>query len=295
MVTLMGKCKPLIGVVHLPPLPGSPGYRVRRWPPGAGRRWSIEDIVEYAVSEARSYVESGFDAVIVENYGDTPYPKRPTPLQVAAMARVVSEVVRAIGGGRVGVNMLRNGAAEAIAVAVASGAGFVRVNSLCETRLTPEGLIEPEAQRVAWALRAVDALDDAPIQVLADVDVKHSYPLAKYSVKEAVKDCIERSGVPLAAVIVTGSATGEEATPVDVEEAASAARPYGVAVVVGSGVSTANLPRYWHSADGFIVGSSVKVGGVPWNPVDREKASALAALASQYRRFSEECEGGDEE
>jgi membrane complex biogenesis BtpA family protein len=262
----------------------------RRWPPGAGKLWSLHEIIEYAVSEARAYVESGFDAVIIENFGDAPYPKRPGPLQVAAMARIVSEVARELGGSRVGVNMLRNGSAEAIAVAFAAGAGFVRVNSLCEARLTPEGLIEPEARRAAWALRMLSALDSGGPLILADVDVKHSYPVAEYTLRDAAKNCIERSGVPIAGIIVTGRATGEEATPGDVEEAASVARPHGVAVIVGSGVSTANLPRYWHAADGFIVGSSVKVGGVPWNPVDREKASALSALASQYRRFSEECE-----
>ncbi len=291
MQFMQGRCKPLIGVVHLPPLPGSPGYRARRWPPSAGKFWSLHEIIEYALAEARAYIESGFDAVIIENYGDTPYPKRPGPLQVAAMTRVVSEVVKAIGGSRVGVNMLRNGAAEAVAVAAAAGASFVRVNSLCETRLTPEGVIEPEASRVAWALRSLGALDEGGPAILADVDVKHSSPLARYSLRDAVRDCIERSGTPIAGIIVTGRATGEEATPVDVEEAASVAKPHGVAVIVGSGVSTANLSRYWHAADAFIVGSSVKVGGAAWNPVDRSKARALAALAAQYRRFSEECAG----
>jgi len=286
---LGGKCKPLIGVVHLPPLPGSIGYMARRWPPGSGKLWSLDDIIEYAVSEAKAYIDSGFDAVIIENYGDTPYPKRPGPLQVAAMTRVVGEVVRSLGGERVGVNMLRNGAAEAIAVASATGASFARVNSLCEARLTPEGLIEPESRRAAMALRLLGSLDEGAPAILADVDVKHSRPLASYSLRDAVKDCIERSGIPISAIVVTGRSTGSEASPGDLEDAASAARPYGIAVVVGSGITSANLPRFWHLADAFIVGSSVKVGGAPWNPVDRSKASAIASLASQYRRYGEEC------
>ena len=55
---------PLIGVVHLLPLPGSPRF------PG-----DMEAIVDRAERDARAYEAGGANAVIVENYGDAPFRK----------------------------------------------------------------------------------------------------------------------------------------------------------------------------------------------------------------------------
>ncbi|WP_232502346.1 BtpA/SgcQ family protein [Aeropyrum camini] len=285
---MFDKCKPLIGVVHLPPLPGSTGYRTRRYPPRLGKLWSLEDIIEYAVSEASVYEEAGFEGVILENYGDTPYPKNPGLMQVAAMTRIVREVASRLNI-PIGVNMLRNGSVEALASAYSGGGSFIRINSLCETRLSPEGIIEPDAARLAKSLALLGILEERRIEMLADVDVKHSYPLAETNIAQTVRDCIERSGVPIAAIVITGHATGGPPDTDEVVTAARTAAEYDVKTIVGSGISQLNLSKYWHIADGFIIGSSIKLGGKPWNPIDKEKARLLASLAERLRRITEGC------
>src|SRR5512140_2939594 len=110
--------KPLVGVVHLPPLPGSPRH--------AGG--SLEPVLGFARKQALGLLEAGFDGLIVENYGDAPFfPGSVPPETTAALAVVAREVVALAGKAPVGVNALRNDARAALGVAVASGARFIRV------------------------------------------------------------------------------------------------------------------------------------------------------------------------
>ena len=281
----MGRCKPLIGVVHLPPLPGSPGYRKLRYPSSNGKLWSFEEIVDFAVNQSSIYREAGFDAVILENYGDKPYSPRVDKGQVAAMAtiaRVVAKEVDII----VGVNLLRNSGYESVYAAYISGASLVRINNLCEVRVSPEGLLAPVARQVARALQELDAYSMAyngKLNIIADTDVKHSAPLTGVPLKEAARECVQRSGIPLAGIVVTGKRTGEEPSYEIIEQVAAIAEDLGTGLIIGSGVSAVNIARYWRDADGFIVGTSVKIGEKTDNPVDERKASHLAKLVKHYR------------
>ncbi|MCE4624351.1 MAG: BtpA/SgcQ family protein [Desulfurococcales archaeon] len=284
---LFDKCKPLIGVVHLPPLPGSYGYRRRPFPFPRGPRYSIDEIVEYAVNEAKKYHASGFDAVIVENFGDKPYKQTVGQAEAAAMARVVAEVVKSVPI-PVGVNVLRNSPYTALVVAHVSGASFIRVNSLCETRYAVEGIITPSMHQLAEAARELDVYDDiltGKIEVIADINVKHSYPVhaqgTDYNL--VVKDCIERSGIPLAGMIITSPSTGVAPDVKYVEDMSNIIRSHHVPVIIGSGVKPENIARYWRLVDGFIVGTSVKLGEMTENVVQMERAQRLAQLVKRYR------------
>jgi len=281
-----GSCKPLIGVVHLPPLPGSPGYRRARYPARQGKKWEFEDILSYALEEARKYEDAGFDAVIIENYGDRPYAPRVSPGQAASMAVILRDVAKSLGI-PVGVNLLRNSVYESVYAAHLGGARFIRANSLCEVRVSPEGIIFPGARMLARALQELDLYgpaEEGGFAVLADIDVKHSVPLAQgYTPGLLARECARRAGVPLEVLIVTGPLTGEPPSPEALEEARVEASRYGLRVFAGSGVSQRNLAGLWRVADGFIVGSSVKVGGDPENPVSVELAGKLAVLAKRYR------------
>ena len=287
MDRVFDSCKPLIGVVHLPPLPGSPGYQRRLFPRVGGRRWGLREIIDYAVEEARKYEEAGFDGVIVENYGDQPYQVSVGAGQAAAMARVVSRVVESVGI-PVGVNLLRNSGYEAVYVAYVSGARFVRVNNLCEVRVSTEGMLMPALGGVARAVSELglyDDLEEGSFAILADVDVKHSYPITHgVRASRIVGECLARAGFRIAAIVATGGETGEEPSIEHVEELASAATASGSRLIVGSGVSPHNLSKYWRLADGFIVGTHVKVGDFVENPVSLEKARLLATLVRHYRR-----------
>ncbi len=262
---LVSGYKPVVGVVHLPPLPGSP------------LAIDLDYAVDYAVEEARKLEEAGVDAVIVENYGDRPYPLDTAGrLSLASMAVVVREVVRSVSL-PVGVNMLRNSAADALAAAYAAGASFIRVNGYCELRASPEGVMTPRARE----LEELRSLLPRRVAVLADVDVKHSYPLASgYDPAVSLAECVER-GLP-DAVVVTGPRTGEAPEPGYVAALAAARR--STPLLVGSGVGPHNVRLYWRLADGFIVATSLKRGGVTAGRYDVEKVRRFVELVRELRR-----------
>ncbi len=284
---LFTKCKPIIGVVHLPPLPGSYGYRKRPFPLPHGRLMDIEAIVEYAVNEAKKYEKAGFDAIIVENYGDKPYKLRVGIGETASLVRVVSEVRKHVSI-PVGVNVLRNSPYEAAYVAHISGAQFIRVNSLCESRASVEGLIQPSIRELALAIRELDLYEDllsGKLEILADINVKHSYPIYEsYNIRLTVRDCLDRAGFPISAMIITGPSTGYPPEVEYVEEASSIIREFGAKAIVGSGVKPENIARFWRLADGFIVGTSVKLGGKTENVLSMEKATDLVGIVERYRK-----------
>jgi membrane complex biogenesis BtpA family protein len=257
--------KPLIGMIHLPPLPASrsPGVRLER-------------LVEYALWEAGKLRDAGFKAVLLENYNDAPYHERvKDPLTISAMSIIAREVVRAYPDIVVGVNLLRNSGPETLALAAVSGAKFVRVNTYCEPRLSMEGILSPLASKIE-DLRLKLRYE---LLVLADVDVKHSWPIGNYNLELVVKDCVSR-GRP-DALVASSSATGEAPEPGYVAAIRRYAEPKPV--LVGSGINVDNIEAYWSIADGFIVGTSIKYEGKTTNPVDEKRAKQLAEKAEELR------------
>lgn len=281
----MGERVEVIGVIHLPRLPCSFSK------PQVG----LEEIVDQAVREARALEGLGYDGVIVENYGDAPYPKRVRdPLTISAMAVVVREVVRATRL-KVGVNVLRNSGREAYAVAVAAGAKFVRVNALTETLVTDSGIVEPEAPRLR-ALRA-----NYPwVEVYADLLVKHAGSLTfiatretllgslfaagepgealREALREMARDAVERGGANK--IVVTGARTGEAPSPKMVRLLKELS---GAPVVLGSGANPSNIHKYLGSIDGVIVGSYIKAGGVAGNRLDADRAREFIEAVRRQR------------
>jgi len=285
-LAIFKECKPLIGVVHLPPLPGSPGYRRMRFPDIRGEVWGIDSILEYALNQAKLYESIGFDGVIIENYGDKPYSVHASKGQIASLAKIVSAITRELSI-PVGISILRNAGYESIIVTHVSGARFTRINSLCELRVSQEGILYPEARRVARALQELNIYEDLYLNrllIMADINVKHSYPLHEESdITNIVRDCVERCGYPIYSIILTGSRTGEEPGYDTVEKVIGVVRELGVQLYVGSGVTHTNISKYWSIADGFIVGTSIKVGGRTENPISEDRAIALAKLVKHYR------------
>jgi membrane complex biogenesis BtpA family protein len=271
----------IIGVVHLPPLPGDPRWRGA---PGAASA-GFDEAEAWALRDAEALEEGGVAGLIVENFGSAPFYKgtpgdRVPPHQVAALARITRAIV-ARSALPVGVNCLRNDAPAAIGIAAAAGAAFVRVNVHAGAYVTDQGLIEGEA---AHTLRYRAALG-ARVGILADVLVKHAAPLAPLGVADAVGDVLHRGLAD--AVVVTGAATGAR---VDVERLAEVARAAGSApVLIGSGLTPALVDALAPLATGAIVGSWLKEGGRVERPVDRARVRALvAACAGRFRP----CDGG---
>jgi len=252
--------RPIVGVVHLLPLPGAP-------------RWggSLRAVLDRALADARALVDAGLDGVLVENFHDAPFYPGPVPPEtVAAIAVVAAEVARAVPV-PVGVNVLRNDAAAALAVAVAAGARFIRVNVHTGAMLTDQGWIEGRAHET---LRLRARLG-APVAILADVLVKHAAPPPGLEPGDAARDAWERGLAD--ALVVTGPATG---APPDAArlEAVRAAAPEAP-VWIGSGLSPANAATLLPLADGALVGSALMEAGRAGRPVDPERARALVAAA----------------
>lgn len=260
--------KPLVGVVHLPPLPGSPGWVAEGRP-------DVEDIVERVRADADAFLAAGFDGLIVENYGDTPFFKVVPPETVALVTRCALEVVRRAGARPVGVNVLRNDAHAALACAVATGARFIRVNVHTGTAATDQGIIEGAA---ATTLRLRDHLGASPgtarpVAILADVHVKHARPIIPEDLGRAVSDAAERGRVD--GLIVSGSATGE-APDVRALREARAAAP-GVPLWLGSGLRPESCAELVPWIDGAIAASAARQDGRAGRPVDPARAAALVA------------------
>ena len=246
----------LIGMVHLGPLPGAPGYL-----------GEIDGLLAAAMRDARVLADAGFDAVMVENFGDAPYfPEAVPPVTVAAMARAVGAVRDAIEI-PVGVNVLRNDALAAVSIAAATGASFIRVNVLHGTMTTDQGGITGRAAEVARLRRAL-----APdLWVMADVFVKHAVPPPGLSLEQATADLASRGGA--GAIIVSGDATGKAPGIGTVRKVKAGAGD--VPVYLGSGVTATTLPRFLAVADGAIVGTAAKQRGVTTNPVAANRARAM--------------------
>ena len=250
---LLARPRPwLVGVIHLPALPGAPGAST---PVGA--------IAEHAAEDARVLEDAGFTAVMIENFHDVPFrPEHADPETIAALAIVVARVVKAVSL-PVGVNVLRNDALAALGVAVAAGGAFVRVNVLSGAAVTDQGLLSGRADEL---LRRRASLR-APVAILADVDVKHATSLDTRPLPIRAADLVRRAGAD--GVLVTGHATGQPVDPaalVAVREAVSPAP-----VLAASGVVPATLGDTLSLCDGAVVGTALKDPAT--GRIDRARAS----------------------
>ena len=252
----------IVGVVHLPPLPGSARGPSAREMPG---------ILDHARRDASAWTDGGADALIVENFGDVPFHKgRVGPETIAAMTLSVAAVI-AESGLPVGVNVLRNDVEGAVGIAAATGGAFVRANVYVGATVTDQGIIEGRADAVQALVRALGV----SIAVWADVDVKHAAPLAPRPLGEQAEDAVKRGLA--GAVIVSGKGTGQPTDPADVQAVRTAVPD--IPIYIGSGAMIETLPRLLAVADGAIVGTAAKVDGLLHNPVDAERVRALVAAA----------------
>ena len=240
----------IVGMVHLPALPGAPGFE--------GDRTSVR---ERALSDVRALEAGGVDAILVENFGDAPfYPDEVPRHVVASMTDLVGAVARAVD-------------AAALSVAAATGASFVRVNVHVGARVTDQGVVEGQAHET---IRLREELD-ADVAIFADVGVKHSDALGTEDVVRETREAAGRGRAD--GVIVSGAHTGGETATADLERVMVDADELGVPTLVGSGVTAETVRETLDVADGAIVGTALKEGGETTAPVDPERVAALVEAA----------------
>lgn len=260
MVTLLPQWprsrKIVIGMIHLRALPGTPRY--------AG---NPVEILETALRDADALASGGVDGLMIENFGDAPfYPGRVPAHVVSQMTAIAAEVKRRIPL-PLGINVLRNDGLSALAVAHAAGAEFIRVNVLCGARVADQGVLQGIAHDL---LRERSLLQAPQVQILADINVKHSAPLAARDLADEVDDTIRRGLAD--GVIVSGAGTGRKTTLEQVAGVKSFAG--NTPVFVGSGI-TPEIVASYTSADGFIVGTAFKKDANPANPVEAARVKML--------------------
>lgn len=252
-----GPSHTLIGMVHLGPL--------------LERGIALSEVETAACRDAERLLAAGFDAIMIENFGDRPfYPDRVPTHTVAAMTRMLLAVRRVVGDLPLGVNVLRNDARSALAIAAAVDAAMIRVNVHIGSAVTDQGLIHGQAHDTVRLRRQL-----APdTRILADVRVKHAAPLAERPVVEEAEELTERGEAD--ALIVSGHKTGGATDPERLKVVRQAVR---CPVLVGSGASIEQLGLLLPVCDGLIVGSSIKEGGEVLAPVDPVRARAFVMAA----------------
>lgn len=255
--------KDLIAMIHLDAMPGTP--RACSTP---------RAIVDKAVEEARLYQWAGIRTVMIENMHDVPYVKRAGPEVVATMA-LAGQAVRALGL-HCGIQILAGCNQEALGVALAAELDFVRVEGYVFGHVGDEGFFESCAGELLRYRAAIGAGD---VMVFTDIKKKHS----SHAITADVDLCETARAAHFFlsdGVIVTGAATGEEAS---VEELRSL-RGLPVRKLVGSGITAENLERYFELADAFIVGSSLKQDGKWTNPPEPERVERMVAAFDALAR-----------
>ena len=253
--TICGVAHPIIGMVHLRALPGAPAYD------------GMPHVLERARADATALTDGGVHAIIVENFGDAPFFPDVVPAEtIAAMARVVTEL-RSVTKLPLGVNVLRNDARAALAIAAACDAQFIRVNVHTGAMLTDQGWINGRAHET---LRIRAALN-ANIAIFADVLVKHAVAPPGLTAADAARDTWHRGMAD--ALIVSGVATGAAVDVARIDEVRAAVPD--APILLGSGVDHDNAASLLGLVDGAIVGSAFEHAGRAGGAVD----------AARVRRF----------
>jgi uncharacterized protein len=259
-VLFRSRRKLVIGVVHLQPLPGSP-------------KWggNLDAVINHALADAKAYECGGVDAVIVENFGDAPFTKASVGPETVAAMSAAGSALRATIRLPLGFNVLRNDARAALALCVACGGSFIRVNVHTGAMLTDQGIIEGDAhETVRYRERVCPSAS-----IFADVHVKHAVPLGNFEIEDSAHDTLERGLAD--ALIISGTGTGVAANITDVQRVRKACPT--AKILLGSGITLGNVREFLRSADGVIVGTSLKVGGKLFNPVDAKRVAALVKAA----------------
>ena len=260
---IFGTDKVLIGMIHCPAFPGAPRYR------GA----DMASIYDTCMRDAEALIEGGMHGLIVENHGDIPFskPEDIGPETAAFMAIVTDRIAGAVDV-PLGINVLANAPIPAFAIAMAGGAKFIRVNQWANAYVANEGFMEG---RAAEAMRYRSLLRAEHIKVFADSHVKHGSHaiVADRPIEELTRDL---AFFDADVIVATGQRTGNAATAAEIEAIGAAT---GLPLLVGSGVDKSNIADILKRTNGVIVASSLKQGGVWWNPVDVERVREFRAAA----------------
>jgi membrane complex biogenesis BtpA family protein len=259
--------KPIIAMAHIPALPGTPRYDAT-----AG----IDGLIDKVRVDLEHLIQGGVDGVLFCNEDDRPYSFKAQPEQIAAMTRVVTELRPSEA--LFGVDFLWDPIA-ALSIAAASGAMFIR-EVVTGTYESDMGLWSPDSSAL---LRLRHQLGADNIRVLFNVAPEFCSPLGSRTVAERAKSAVVSSLAD--GILVSGPMAGAEPDYSTILEAKEAVGD-DVPVLLNTGAKTSNIVEYLEVADGVIVGSSLKVDGHTWNPVDPARVREFVVRANTARQMT---------
>ncbi len=268
------EAKPIVGMVHVGALPGTPGHRQM-----------LPEIMRAACAEARLYEAVGVSCLMLENMHDVPYLRGTVGPEIVAAMTMLACAVRAQTALPVGLQILAAADIEALAVAHAAGLDFIRTECFCFAHVADEGIMESNAAKLLRYRRSIGATD---VQVWADIKKKHSSHA--WTADLTLGDMAEAAEFMGAeTVIVTGTSTGKPPSAADVAQARDHCQ---LPVFVGSGVSMENIGELLAASDGLIVGSHFKRNGHWANEIDEERVREFVAEAARVQANTEPAEPG---
>lgn len=261
--------KPIIGMIHLKPLPGSPNYD--------RNKTCMKEIIQFAVEEAKIYEAAGVNGLQIENYWDEPFLKGEnigyeTCTAMAAATYAISQAVKI----PYGVNVHMNGGNAAMAVACATGAKWIRIFEYVSAHISYTGLTEGIGGQVARYRKMLQAED---VQLFCDVHVKHGshYIVQDRSINDLAADA-EVQGADN--IIITGFETG---VPPTKERILEARKNIKIPVILGSGINKDNVAELLSVSDGAIVGSAFKTEGAMEKVVDFNRVEGFMKEVKKLR------------
>jgi membrane complex biogenesis BtpA family protein len=261
LADIFSQKKPIIGVIHLPALPGSPRYS------------KMDDISNFAISDARSLEEGGCDGLIIENYWDQPFLEKMGVAAIASMTKIAYEIKQNTSL-PLGISALRNDPFSGLAIAYAIGGKFIRVNVLIGAAVIGSGIVHGRAGEL---LRFRSNLQ-SDVKIFADIDVKHATSLVKVPIEREARETAYRGKAD--GLIVTSHETGSPPQLETVKRVKIAVPD--VPIIIGSGINSENAVELLKVADGAIVGSSLKENIA--DPIDAELVRTLIEEIITLRR-----------
>ncbi len=250
---LFNREKPVIGMIHVHALPGTPLYNKE-----------VKEIVRQAVEEAKILIGAGVKSIMIENMHDVPYLNRSVGPEVTAVMSVVASELRNLTDLPLGIQILAGANKEALAAAKAADLNFIRAEGFVFSHIADEGQMNSDAGKLLRYRKFISAED---VLIFTDIKKKHSAHSITYDIN--LTDTLKAAEFFLSdGIIITGKATGEEASLTEVKSAYEVAE---IPVLIGSGLNPENVNRYLPYADGLIVGSYFKKEGKWFNTPDEKR------------------------
>jgi hypothetical protein len=251
--TIFNISKPVIGMIHVDALPGTPKYG-----------GSVKSIIDKAIKEALIYKDSGIDVIAIENMHDVPYLKRNAGHEISSLMSVIGYEVKNKSGLMCGIQILAGANTEALAAAHSAGLDFIRVEGFVFAHIADEGIIESDAGKLLRYRKLIGAEN---ILIFTDIKKKHSSHSITNDV--SITETAKAAEFFLSdGVVLTGKSTGEEA---NADELKSVRETTSLPVIIGSGITAGNIEKYYNLADAFIIGTYFKKDGRWENEVDHNR------------------------